>query len=316
MSVPSECIFLSPDERFEVWAVKAAERPELLEVHGGEGVAEEVDEDDSSPTTVPPLSDGCDIPGWRSRGIALGEPMIDSDNIAILQNVGAGSTLLRRENCLPVSSTFSQAHKSPWKDLRESLSKAKHIPEHHRADRICQEEAQEHPLPHERENRPVVIEGFTEKWKAMESCKFDQLVERFGDMEWRFSDTHAEGMTLRTYQKYVHSLEGTSDDAPLAVYDSQFGTDVRKEILDEYQVPSCFDADLFSLMDSIERDADDTHATSNDSSLEQNDSDSELEDPLQNRPPFRWILIGPERSGTGMHVDPVGTFVGDTICMS
>lgn len=38
--------------------------------------------------------------------------------------------------------------------------------------------------------------------------RFENLVKRFGNINWRFSDTHGEMMSLRTYAKYIHSVEG------------------------------------------------------------------------------------------------------------
>lgn len=114
------------------------------------------------------------------------------------------------------------------------------------------------------------------------TVRFKNLLRRFGDIYFRFSDTHGEMMTLHTYAKYIQSIDGgLYDDSPLAIYDSEFGKPNSPliELLQEYSVPKCFSDDLFDLVDADE----------------------------SNRPPWRWILIGPSRSGTGMHVDPLWT---------
>ena len=90
------------------------------------------------------------------------------------------------------------------------------------------------------------------------------------------------------------------DDAPLAVYDSQFGScQERKSILEDYQVPKCFNGpDLFGIcLDDSDFD--------NNNDVEDNDGDDNEQ--FYSRPPYRWILMGPERSGTGLHIDPLGT---------
>ena len=51
----------------------------------------------------------------------------------------------------------------------------------------------------------------------------------------------------------------------------------------EYTVPSVFGEDLFDLALPPP-------------------SGSDIQ-----RPPYRWVLIGPERSGTGVHIDPLWT---------
>ena len=76
----------------------------------------------------------------------------------------------------------------------------------------------------------------------------------------------------------------------MAIYDSEFGdyNSPMHSMINEYTVPACFSSDIFSFCNTEMNDC--------------NDKDYETE-----RPPWRWILIGPERSGTGLHIDPLWT---------
>lgn len=266
---PTRNIYLTPDERYQVWVVKAAERPELLVLFHFE---QEQEKDDASNDmqshgdAVINLQDGCDIPGWR-----YWEVVKCNTAIVDLLQIGAGCALTRRETQLPVIQPSSS-----WMKLKKQLLQP---PSNSTTVRIDSKEYQESHPWFERENVPAVITGCCDEWNSMESFLFESLVDRFGAMQWRFSDTHGETMTLDAYKKYCFSHEGLADDAPLAVYDSQFGYDERATLLNDYTIPKCFNADLFA----------------------------DLIDNEEERPPYRWILIGPERSGTGLHIDPVGT---------
>jgi len=335
--------YLDAEERYEVRVVKAAERPHLLhweDDEDGSSSSDEKKSDESS--SQPPLTDGCDIPGWRARRLApcvsVEKKHIDSIDLVLggCLNIGSGATLFRRESQFPFIN--NNGGSCWWHRTKENLC----VPPP--ADRDapvveyddmcalvdyvtsngCNEERRKvtyFSLEFEEKNRPVKILGATVNWSAMPNYSeanhsekeqndgwadisdhsnlmtakgqggwtFANLVARFGDISWRYSDQHGEMMSLNTYAKYITTPEGQSDDSPLGIYDSQFGDDdPTRTLLNEYTVPKCFSRDLFELECGSDTDGDETTE----------------EEP---RPPFRWVLIGPERSGTGLHVDPLWT---------
>jgi len=113
-------------------------------------------------------------------------------------------------------------------------------------------------------------------------------------------------MTLETYAKYISSADGgLYDDSPLGIYDSEFGDagSPTQVLTEEYSVPECFSEDLFALVDEDEYELDKAGDTNGaDGTAASLDSTEDF-----SRPPWRWILIGPARSGTGMHIDPLWT---------
>ncbi|KAL7541363.1 hypothetical protein ACHAXR_010840 [Thalassiosira sp. AJA248-18] len=388
--------YLDAEERYEIFVVKAAERPHLLhwssdkiiEASGNhlgdsDGIDEKKSDESSSALhssteqpPPPPLTDGCDLPGWRCQRIAPCMQSTHGENFAVdiesplegTLNVGAGSTLTRRESQFPFisSSLYSsrrqknahdEGHYSCWWDSAKRRFNVHPLPE--RAAPVIDHEDAASLVDYtentnvsenggmrkitmfcreyEVKNRPVKILGATEGWSAMPCFKhcddivreqdthdeneinndwkdvgessdrfsgrgnggwtFANLLSRFGNISFRFSDTHGEMMSLHTYAKYITNPEGLSDDSPLGIYDSEFGDDdsPTSVLLDEYSVPKAFSPDLFDFVDG---------SAQNGISSDDEESDQATKIP---RPPYRWILIGPERSGTGMHVDPLWT---------
>lgn len=89
----------------------------------------------------------------------------------------------------------------------------------------------------------------------------DHNVQEFGNMQVNIN----QGITMSLENYFSYSGQAVEEN-PMYLFDSEFG-EKRPDMLDDYTIPKYFQEDFFSY----------------------------LEEP--HRPSFRWILVGPTRSG-------------------
>lgn len=118
----------------------------------------------------------------------------------------------------------------------------------------------------------MVITDVVEKWAAFRAWSRGGLEERCGNTK-----LHAGGFdfTMRDYFCYCDAVEG-HDDQPLYVFDKCFADKVPR-LGEEYDVPEYFAEDLFKVLGE------------------------------HRRPDYRWLIVGPARSGSSFHKDPNAT---------
>ncbi|KAJ0396672.1 hypothetical protein P43SY_007162 [Pythium insidiosum] len=133
---------------------------------------------------------------------------------------------------------------------------------------------------------PVVIDGIPEAegWGAVKNWTLKKLRREYKRAQLKCGEDD-DGKTIRMKFKYfMKYLKHQTDDSPLYIFDSSF--DDRKDtkpLLADYRVPKYFPEDLFELVGE------------------------------DRRPPYRWFLVGPKRSGTCLHLDPLGTSAWNTL---
>lgn len=111
----------------------------------------------------------------------------------------------------------------------------------------------------------------------------------------------SEKSTQMSFADYADYMREANDETPLYVFDARMG-EKMPELLGDYNVDDLrfFQEDMLSVM------------TKNLKEKEQNGAAEEARTmkyaaPRPNRPDFRWIVIGPQRSGAPWHTDPART---------
>uniref|UniRef100_A0A5B7AP33 F-box protein n=1 Tax=Davidia involucrata TaxID=16924 RepID=A0A5B7AP33_DAVIN len=129
--------------------------------------------------------------------------------------------------------------------------------------------------------KPVLLSGLADSWSARHTWTTDQLLLNYGETKFKISQRSSQNITMK-FRDYVSYIQIQHDEDPLYIFDDKFG-EVAPGLLKDYNVPHLFQEDFF---DALERDQ---------------------------RPPFRWLIIGPERSGASWHVDPALTSAWNTL---
>lgn len=124
-------------------------------------------------------------------------------------------------------------------------------------------------------NRPFILTAPVREWPAYRDWTVASLLEKHGETKFR---AEAVDWPLVTYFDYMYDCR---DESPLYLFDRSFaekmGTSFHKGSSNaEYWPPDCFSEDLFDVLEG-------------------------------QRPDSRWLIIGPERSGSTFHKDPNGT---------
>ena len=133
----------------------------------------------------------------------------------------------------------------------------------------------------EKRTTPCIIHGATEHWGAHKLWSFEQFTQRFHNTRFILAD-NVEPMTFAEYNDYCAT---TIEDEPLYIFDESFGErEDTKELLNDYDEPELFSDDLFKNLETI-------------------------------RPRYRWFIAGPPRSGSNLHVDPLGTSAWNALVM-
>lgn len=175
--------------------------------------------------------------------------------------------------CAPLNRRWKirNTNTDDWKELPSNLAAHKQVP---RESGLSVSDFDEKYGQH---NLPVIFTDVVPTWPAYEKWSREKMVERFANTSFKLDQPGADGKKmLMNFKEYMKYSESTIDADPMYLFDPLF--DRRDEsLLEDYEIPPYFNRDLFQSLDD------------------------------EPRPYYRWLVIGPARSGSAYHQDPYKT---------
>jgi len=146
-------------------------------------------------------------------------------------------------------------------------------------DRRSNLSLQEFIEEYDKKNKPVILTDVTDNWRAKTEWTVEKLLQKYGSHQFKTDevDSLAKEKLYVTMSDYVAYARNSSDEDPIYLFDDKY--DRREhvsDLLNDYTVPMYFKEDFFELLGD-------------------------------ERPPYRWIVFGPPRSGSQFHTDPYRT---------
>ncbi|CAJ2501817.1 Uu.00g046700.m01.CDS01 [Anthostomella pinea] len=174
---------------------------------------------------------------------------------------------------LDCSNVFSDVLHRPFACVHVALGKySSSIPEANDIDRL--ERLSYDEFAQSWSNKPFILTECIQSWPAFRDWSIQEFHRRYSDVQFR---AEAVDWPFSTYHEYMLN---SNDESPLYLFDRGFAEKMNIEIgqseLSTYWLPDCFGPDLFELLGA-------------------------------ERPAHRWLIVGPERSGSTFHKDPNGT---------
>ena len=136
------------------------------------------------------------------------------------------------------------------------------------------------------QRKPVIIRGALAHWPAVSEGKWElsTLLKRFKHIVFKVGEDDS-GRKLKIKMKtFMDYMKHQTDDSPLYLFESGM-VGASSSLRDDYWIPEYFPDDYLNLVGK------------------------------DNKPPHKWFCMGPKRSGTTVHRDPMGTAAWNAVTM-
>ncbi|KAL8650620.1 MAG: hypothetical protein Q9226_005071 [Calogaya cf. arnoldii] len=213
---------------------------------------------------------------WKMLYLGSAPPQIKWQGSWLSTYLGVSKDQLSRVSC---KNLFSDTLHQPFLCAYTSLKPyTRNIPPANAIARLSDLSAED--FANKWADEPFILTDPIRQWSVYRQWSTDLLLEKYGHIAFR---AEAVDWPLKVYVDYMLN---NSDESPLYLFDRSFvekmDLQVGKHDGSHYWPPDCFGEDLFDVFES-------------------------------QRPDRRWLIVGPERSGSTFHKDPNATSAWNAI---